>query len=111
MYTCIVYKTVSSGASYSCVLMLTFRYTGMLEAVRVRREGYSYRPFFSDFVTSYRAVAYSFTEEVQCVHVHVRIHMYMYIIHVLYICHACTFVDPVTCVFVHVCMCEVYIYI
>ena len=40
------------------------RYTGMLEAVRVRREGYSYRPFFSDFVTSYRAVAYSFTEEV-----------------------------------------------
>ncbi|CAI8008949.1 Myosin-IIIb [Geodia barretti] len=42
------------------------RYTGMLEAVRVRREGYSYRPFFSDFVSSYRSVAYCFTDEVIC---------------------------------------------
>ena len=46
-------------------LAFLFRYTGMLEAVRVRREGYSYRPFFSDFVSSYRAVAYPFTEEVR----------------------------------------------
>ena len=41
----------------------------MLEAVRVRREGFSYRPFFSDFVTSYRAIAYPFTDEVvYCMH-------------------------------------------
>ena len=47
-----------------------YRYTGMLEAVRVRKEGYSYRPFFSDFVSSYRSIAYHFTDEVcMCVYV------------------------------------------
>ncbi|CAI8008952.1 Myosin-IIIa [Geodia barretti] len=45
------------------IMYVCYRYTGMLEAVRVRREGYSYRPFFSDFVSSYRSVAYCFTDE------------------------------------------------
>ena len=48
------------------IMYVCYRYTGMLEAVRVRREGYSYRPFFSDFVSSYRSVAYCFTDEVIC---------------------------------------------
>ena len=47
-----------------CVPTILFRYTGMLEAVRVRREGFSYRPFFSDFFNCYRAVAYYFTDTV-----------------------------------------------
>ena len=41
-----------------------FRYTGMLETVRVRREGFAYRPFFSDFVTDYRQIAFKFTDKV-----------------------------------------------
>lgn len=41
-----------------------YRYTGMLEAVRVRREGFAYRPFFSDFFNCYRALAYYFTDKV-----------------------------------------------
>ncbi len=48
-----------SGSAHSA-----FRYTGMLEAVRVRREGYAYRPFFSDFFQSYRTLAFNFTEKV-----------------------------------------------
>lgn len=36
----------------------------MLEAVRVRREGFSYRPYFSDFFSSYRCLAYHFTDTV-----------------------------------------------
>ncbi len=39
-------------------------YTGMLEAVRVRREGYAYRPYFSDFFNSYRGVAFHYTDPV-----------------------------------------------
>ena len=39
-------------------------YTGMLEAVRVRREGYAYRPYFSDFFNSYRGIAYRYTDPV-----------------------------------------------
>ena len=39
-------------------------YTGMLEAVRVRREGYAYRPYFSDFFNSYRGIAYHYTDPV-----------------------------------------------
>lgn len=29
------------------------RYTGLVEAVRIRREGYSHRPSFADFIDSY----------------------------------------------------------
>ena len=36
----------------------------MLEAVRVRREGFAYRPFFSDFVHNYRSIAFKFTDKV-----------------------------------------------
>ena len=36
----------------------------MLETVRVRREGFAYRPFFSDFVTDYRQIAFKFTDKV-----------------------------------------------
>ena len=39
-------------------------YTGMLEAVRVRKEGFSYRPFFSDFVNDYKSIAFKFTDKV-----------------------------------------------
>lgn len=39
-------------------------YTGMLEAVRVRKEGFSYRPFFSDFVSDYKSIAFKFTDQV-----------------------------------------------
>ncbi len=41
-----------------------YRYTGMLEAVRVRREGFAYRPFFSTFFTTYQSIAYYFTDQV-----------------------------------------------
>lgn len=36
----------------------------MLEAVRVRKEGFAYRPYFSDFVRDYRSLAFKFTETV-----------------------------------------------
>ncbi len=36
----------------------------MLEAVRVRREGFAYRPFFSDFVNDYKRLAYRLTDKV-----------------------------------------------
>uniref|UniRef100_A0A1X7U738 non-specific serine/threonine protein kinase n=1 Tax=Amphimedon queenslandica TaxID=400682 RepID=A0A1X7U738_AMPQE len=38
------------------------RYTGMVEAVRVRKEGFSYRPYFSEFVQDYRTIAFLFTD-------------------------------------------------
>ena len=40
------------------------RYTGMVEAVRVRREGYAFRPYFSDFTYEFRGIAYKYTDEV-----------------------------------------------
>lgn len=39
-------------------------YTGMLEAVRVRREGFAYRPYFSDFFNGYRGLAFRYTDPV-----------------------------------------------
>ena len=36
----------------------------MLEAVRVRKEGFAYRPYFSDFVRDYRNIAFKFTDTV-----------------------------------------------
>ena len=36
----------------------------MLEAVRVRREGFAYRPFFSDFVRDYQSLVFKFTDKV-----------------------------------------------
>lgn len=39
----------------------------MLEAVRVRREGFAYRPFFSCFFNMYRPIAYYFTDQVTTV--------------------------------------------
>ena len=50
-------------------MMKQLRYTGMLEAVRVRREGYAYRPYFSDFFNSYRGIAYRYTDVVSILHV------------------------------------------
>lgn len=44
------------------------RYTGMLEAVRVRKEGFAYRPFFSDFVKDYGNLVFKFTDKVICGH-------------------------------------------
>ena len=44
-----------------------FRQTGMLEAVRVRREGFAYRPFFSDFFNDFRSISYYFTDKVQII--------------------------------------------
>lgn len=43
-------------------MLKQLRYTGMLEAVRVRREGYAYRPYFSDFFNSYKGIAYRYTD-------------------------------------------------
>ena len=40
-------------------------YTGTLETVRVRREGYSYRPLFSEFVEIYSCISYPFLEKVK----------------------------------------------
>ena len=40
-------------------------YTGTLETVRVRREGYSYRPLFSEFVEIYSPISYPFLERVK----------------------------------------------
>ena len=40
------------------------RYTGMVEAVRVRKEGYSYRPKFAEFLYSYKCLGYAFTSKV-----------------------------------------------
>ena len=50
-------------------MMKQLRYTGMLEAVRVRREGYAYRPYFSDFFNSYRGIAYQYTDVVSMLHI------------------------------------------
>ena len=36
----------------------------MVEAVRVRKEGFSYRPYFSEFVRDYRTTAFHFTDKV-----------------------------------------------
>ena len=36
----------------------------MVEAVRVRRQGYAFRPFFSDFTREFGGIAYNFTEQV-----------------------------------------------
>ncbi len=36
----------------------------MLEAVRVRREGFAYRPFFSDFVSDYKRLVFKMSDKV-----------------------------------------------
>jgi len=55
---------IDSHCATACTSHSVYRYTGMLEAVRVRREGFAYRPFFSDFFNCYRALAYYFTDKV-----------------------------------------------
>ena len=42
----------------------------MVEAVRVRRQGYAFRPFFSDFTNEFRAIAFNFTERVSIAQYH-----------------------------------------
>jgi len=37
------------------------RYTGMLETTRIRREGYSYRPTFEDFLKRYKVLGFPFS--------------------------------------------------
>jgi myosin-3 len=34
------------------------RYTGMLETTRIRKEGYSHRPAFQDFIDRYKIIAF-----------------------------------------------------
>eukprot|EP00054_Salpingoeca_dolichothecata_P009067 m.51369 g.51369 ORF g.51369 m.51369 type:complete len:987 (+) comp18146_c0_seq1:26-2986(+) len=40
------------------------RYTGMLETTRIRKEGYSHRPTFADFIARYKPLGYYFTDNV-----------------------------------------------
>ena len=39
-------------------VMVQLNYTGMLETTRIRREGYSVRPKFADFVKRYKLLAF-----------------------------------------------------
>ena len=48
-------------------VMKQLKYTGMLEAVRVRREGYAYRPYFSDFFNNYKGIAFRFSDMVRTI--------------------------------------------
>ena len=48
-------------------MMKQLKYTGMLEAVRVRREGYAYRPYYSDFFNCYRGIAFRFSDLVSTI--------------------------------------------
>ena len=41
----------------------------MVEAVRVRKEGFSYRPYFSDFVQDYMTIAFRSTDKVSFVYI------------------------------------------
>lgn len=34
------------------------RYTGMLETTRIRKEGYSHRPTFADFIARYQIIGF-----------------------------------------------------
>lgn len=56
------FRNKQTELSYASHILLS--YTGMLEAVRVRKEGFSYRPFFSDFVSDYKSIAFKFTDRV-----------------------------------------------
>lgn len=42
---------------YGTKLKLCYRYTGMLETTRIRREGYSSRPLFADFIHRCKVLA------------------------------------------------------
>lgn len=46
-------------------VMVQLNYTGMLETTRIRREGYSVRPKFADFVKRYQLLAYRVMAEMQ----------------------------------------------
>ena len=59
-------------------LLLHDRYTGMLEAVRVRREGFAYRPFFSDFVNDYKRLAYKLTDKVFLYSCFSTVHIFLF---------------------------------
>ena len=39
------------------------RYTGMLETTRIRKEGYSYRPTFADFVDRYKLLGFGLSSQ------------------------------------------------
>jgi myosin-3 len=46
------------------LIMQQLRYTGMLETTRIRREGYSSRPLFADFVHRYKVLAFPCAQNV-----------------------------------------------
>lgn len=47
------------------LVMTQLRYTGMLETTRIRREGYSSRPLFADFVYRYKVLGFPVRQQVQ----------------------------------------------
>ena len=47
------------------LVMTQLRYTGMLETTRIRREGYSSRPLFEDFVYRYKVLGFPVRQQVQ----------------------------------------------
>nr|XP_006825854.1 PREDICTED: myosin-IIIa-like [Saccoglossus kowalevskii] len=46
-------------------VMIQLRYTGVLETTRIRRQGYSHRITFSDFVHRYKVLSFNMNEDVE----------------------------------------------
>lgn len=62
---CIKPNTNKSPWNYQTDFVLTqLRYTGVLETTRIRREGYSVRPLFAEFIQRYRLLAFGLKEAV-----------------------------------------------
>jgi myosin heavy subunit len=57
---CLKPNTSQEPYNFQTDFVLTqLRYTGVLETVRIRREGYSYRPTFAEFVNRFRILAFA----------------------------------------------------